>query len=66
MVHPIVAVAAQRCCMKIFALTVTGDINPNESNISEDSRRISHLVTKVLWVGIVVSRRGFKYVPLHA
>ena len=60
MVHPIVAIAAQRCFMKIFALTMTGDINPNESSISEDSRRISHLVTKVLWVGIVVSRRGFK------
>ena len=38
--------------MKILDLIVTGDISPKGSNIAEDSRRTSRLVTRVLYLGI--------------
>ena len=38
--------------MKILALIVTGDISPKGSNIAEDSRRTSRLVTKAVCLGI--------------
>ena len=38
--------------MKILDLTVTGDISPKGSNIAEDSRRTSRLVTRELYLGM--------------
>ena len=38
--------------MKILDLTVTEDISHKGSNIAEDSRRTSSLVTRVLYLGM--------------